>query len=289
MGTLQEELDRCFGEGPALPPVDVHVVAGRRAVRRRRVGSTAVGVAATTVLVASWYAVAPGTPAGSELRGNDPAATTTANPASPTPTANPSAGSVERPWSRGELIRYVDGQLEVRPGVIVHERIENPYGYEPPGLSDALDVTWNGQRQWLMIEKGPRDEGTSSSMSTPSNGWAGFADYVADQVAAGEGPSGWPETFRLDDQGQVVPAPGTQVLNRTDDPRLGPTFAAPGDVTGAAVVTVAGDPGRYFIVWRVIDGVLDVITTPPPDIVGASFDDLLSMARAQYASGEGLR
>jgi hypothetical protein len=42
-------------------------------------------------------------------------------------------------------------------------------------------------------------------------------------------------------------------------------------------------------VWRVIDGQLDVITTHPDDIVGATFDELLSSARARYASGEGLR
>ena len=38
-----------------------------------------------------------------------------------------------------------------------------------------------------------------------------------------------------------------------------------------------------------IDGTLDVITTPPGDIVGATFEELLSGARAPYASGEGLR
>ena len=45
----------------------------------------------------------------------------------------------------------------------------------------------------------------------------------------------------------------------------------------------------YFVVWRVIDSELDVITTPPRDVVGASFDELLSYARGRYASGEGLR
>jgi hypothetical protein len=39
----------------------------------------------------------------------------------------------------------------------------------------------------------------------------------------------------------------------------------------------------------VIDGVLDVITTPPNDVVGATFPELLSYARGQYANGEGLR
>ena len=130
--------------------------------------------------------------------------------------------------------------------------------------------------------------GTSSSSSTPSNGWASFADYVADQVEA-NGESGWPDTFRLDERGQVVPTAGTRVFNRTDDPQLGPDFAPPAATTGAAVVSVAGEEGNYFVVWRVIDGKLDVITTPPDDIVGATFEELLSGARARYASGEGLR
>ncbi len=139
-----------------------------------------------------------------------------------------------------------------------------------------------------MIEKRPMPRGISSSSSTPSNGWASFADYVADQVGV-DGGSGWPDTFELDDRGQVVPTAGTQVFNRTDDPQLGPEFAPPGATTGAAVVSVAGEEGNYFVVWRVIDGTLDVITTPPDDIVGATFEELLSGARAKYASGEGLR
>ncbi len=281
MDKLQEELDRSFGDGPPLPPVDSQVVAGRRALVRRRVARGVAGLAAAAVLATSWYAASPSSPTGSDRLAVDPTS-------SATPSASEATEPTEAPWPRGELIRYVDGELEVRPGVIVHEHIRNPYGFEPPELSDALDVTWRGQRQWLMIEKRPMPRGISSSSSAPSNGWASFADYVADQVDA-DGGSGWPDTFQLDDRDQVVPTAGTRVFNRTDDPQLGPEFAPPGATTGAAVVSVAGEEGSYFVVWRVIDGTLDVITTPPDDIVGATFEELLSGARASYASGEGLR
>lgn len=297
MDALQEKLDRSFGDGPALPPVGIHVTSGRRALMRRRVAGATAGLAAVTVLIAAGYAVSPVATTGSDVRGGDPASTT--SPADPSPTQDSSPDASEAaPWPKdagpgpgpGVLIRYTDGELEVRPGVTVHEHIRNPYGYEPPELSDALDVTWKGERHWLMIENRRMPLGIMSSWSEPSNGWASFADYVADQVSAGTpGPSGWPETFRLDDQGRVVPTPGTQVLNRTDDPRLGATFAPPGDVTGAAVVSVPGREGSYFVVWRVIDGTLDVITTPPSDIVGLTFEELLARAQLQYASGEGLR
>ena len=55
------------------------------------------------------------------------------------------------------------------------------------------------------------------------------------------------------------------------------------------MVRAAEDGVGYFVVWRVIDGELDVITTPPRDVVGATFEQLLTYARGQYANGEGLR
>jgi hypothetical protein len=281
MGTLQDQIERSFGDGPPFPPVEVRVAAGRRALVRRRAATGVAGLAAAALLAIGWYAVSPGEPRGTSGPATNP---TTSD------THGASADPSERPWQRGVLIRYVDGALQVRPGVKVHEHIPNPYSLEPPSRSDALDITWDGHRQWLMIERRPEPQGVSYSSSEPTNGWASFADYVADQVAVGVGgDTGWPQTFELDAEGRVVPTQGTRVFNRTDDPRLGPTFAPPGATTGAAVVTVPGGEASYFVVWRVVDGALDVITTPPDDVVGATFEELLSYARSQYASGEGLR
>jgi hypothetical protein len=277
---ISEELDRSFGDGPPLPPVAVRIAAGRKGLARRRARNGVAGLAAAAALAGGYYVAAPGEASGSGLPAINPPPSVT-----PEPTQQPT----EEQWQRGTLLRYVDGELQIRPGVEVHEHIENPYGFEPPGLSDALDVTWKGQRQWLMIERGPGSRAESTSASTPSNGWASFADYVADQVSSGASGSGWPQTFELDGGGQVVPTPGTRVHNRTDDPQLGPDFAPPGVATGAAVVTVAGEASSYFVVWRVVEGTLDVITTPPDEATGATFEELLAYARSQYASGEGLR
>ena len=277
---LSEALEKSFGDGPPLPPVEARISAGRKGLALRRVRNGVAGLAAVAVVAAGWYVATPGDSSGSGLPATDP---------TPSVTRAPTQEPTDRPWPRGTLIRYVDDKLQIRPGVSVHEHIENPYGFEPPGLSDALDVTWKGQRQWLMIERRPGSQAGSSSASTPSNGWASFADYVADQVSSGGSGSGWPQTFELDGEGHVVPTRGTRVYNRTDDPQLGPDFAPPGAATGAAVVTVAGDDTSYFVVWRVIGGTLDVITTPPDDVTGATFEELLTYARSQYISGEGLR
>ncbi len=55
------------------------------------------------------------------------------------------------------------------------------------------------------------------------------------------------------------------------------------------MVQVDGGPLSLFVVWRIIDGELDVITTPPRDLVGATFEEMLGSARAKYAANEGLR
>jgi hypothetical protein len=211
-------------------------------------------------------------------------------PSSPpvVPDVSPEVTAPGPSWEDDTPVRYYDGALQVRDGVVVHRHLVNPYGYESPYLSDALDLTYQGHRMWLLAEY--RDGDSGYSATAPSNGWASFADWVASQVGAAQpGNGGWPATVRLDAQGDVVAASGARIVQRTDDPRLGSSFAPAGATVGAAVVTVVGDDKSYFVVWRVIDGELDVITTPPRDIVGATFDELLTYARAQYASGEGLR
>ena len=156
-----------------------------------------------------------------------------------------------------------------------------------PERSDALDITFDGRRTWTILEL--RDGRFTYSGSEPSNGWASFADYVADQPGSRTERNGWPDTVRMGAQGTVVAAEGAEILQRTDAPRLGGSFAPPGAPTGAALVRPPGEEQVYFVVWRVVDGTLDVLTTPPWDVVGATFPELLSYARSQYDSGEGLR
>ncbi|WP_309649051.1 hypothetical protein [Nocardioides sp.] len=283
---LTDELERSFGDGPAPRPVDDHLAAGRSALRRRRGLTGAVGAAAGAVALTVVLSVTGGTapPDSAPDVATDP-----------TPTADTTAPvePASAPWT-DEMgpVRYRDGVLEVRPGSVVHERIDNPFAYTPPQASAALDITYDGRRSWVVIElrrRGGKDEVTYSA-SVPSNGWASFADYVAEQVdLTTGGDSGWPETVVLTGSGDVVASPGSEILQRTDDPRLGPAFAAPGEPTGAALVTAAEDGQGYFVVWRIVEGTLEVIYVPPIDVVGATFEELLSYARMQYAGGEGLR
>jgi hypothetical protein len=276
--SIAEELDRAIGHGPGHRPIEERIAAGRRAVRRRRAVGAVASLAVVAALGGSAWALADG---GTRTSGDvDPPIATTTPAAKPAPPA-------EKRWEDDTPIRYLGGELQIRPGVVVHQRIENPYGFQPPKLSVALDLTYQRQRQWILAEHSKNGFGYISSV--PSNGWASFEAWVADQVdGSSGGEDGWPESMRLTDRGQIVAAPGSEVLQRTDDPQLGEAFAPPGTPTGAAVVR-AGDGKSYFVVWRVIDGTLDVITTPPRDVVGATFAEMLTMARNAYAGGEGLR
>jgi hypothetical protein len=270
---IRAEIDRCFGNGPAHPLLEDELQACRQALHRRRVAAAAATAGVLAVAAVSFVVVSSGPPrdTGSEVAIQ--------------PTETSSADVPSPDWVGNDTVRYLDGELQVRPGVTVHEHLENPFGYGEPDRSDGLDLTFRGQRTWVLVEY--RDGESSYSGTVPSNGWASFDAWVDDQVG-GTG-DGWPETVRLTDDFEVVAAPGAEVLQRTDDPQLGDSFAPPGAVTGAAVVRVDGETGSYFVVWRVVDGQLDVITTPPRDVVGATFGELLSYARGKYASGEGLR
>lgn len=271
---LREEIDRSFGDGPAHRPVELRVDAGRRALRRRRVATTTAALGVLAVLGTGYAAVSPGS-SGRAAGG-----------VAVEPT--PSPGQASAPAWRDKMVaRYLDGQLEIREGVTIHEHIADPYGEGSAYPNDALDVTFEGQRQWIILQL--EDDGSSYAVSEPSNGWASFAHYVADQVDGTTGDDGWPDTFRLTDAGKVVPTAGTTVHYSVAYPQLGETFAPAGATTGAAVVTVEGDEQNYFVVWRVVDGELDVITTPPDEVTGTTLQQFLQYARSQYASGEGLR
>ncbi len=264
---LGERIDRSFGDGPDHRRLERRITAGRRALLRRRLAAGAASVAVVAAFGTA-YAVLP---TGTEPRTGEVA---TDPPSSPS--------SV--PWQDDEPVRYRGGELEVRPGVVVHERIDDPFGLEEPRQSVALDLTFEGQRQWVIADAQPDGWGYSSSV--PLDDYASFDDWVAEQ--AGANGDGWPEVLRLTRDGRVVATEGSEVLQRTDDPELGAEFAPAGTATGAAVVRSGDDGVGYFVVWKVVDGELEVSTAVPSEVVGASFDELLSYARGAFRHGEGL-
>ncbi|MFC6345044.1 hypothetical protein ACFP8W_23885, partial [Nocardioides hankookensis] len=183
---IRDRLEHSFGDGPAHPPLEEQLTAGSRALRRRR-GTAAAAACAVVVALGASYAVAtsgssPGT--GSRIANE------------PTPSPSSAASASGPTWEDDTPVRYAEGELQIRAGVVVHEHLENPFGFTPPKLSDALDLTYEGQRMWVLAQRDA--EGYGYTSAAPSNGWASFADWVADQTGnAVPGADGWPATVRL--------------------------------------------------------------------------------------------
>lgn len=261
-----------FGDGPEHRPVERQLAAGRGALRRRRLASAVAGLAVLTVVGTTY-----------SLTGDDRARTHGRVASEPSSSPSATVRPTGEPWEVGQLVRAVDGELEVHPDAQVHQRISDPAG---PG-SLAVDLTFRGSRSWIVALVG--DDGFSSSGTVPVEGTT-FREWA---IAAGAEmlPESPPDTplLRLSPDGQVEAAPGVRILQRTDDPRLGESFAPPGVPTGAALLRPADSDDTWFVEWRVVDGELDVVPLSTRDLVGATFEELLSYARAQNASGEGLR
>ena len=271
---LMEELERALPPGPPLPSAGARLAAGRRALVRRRLAGAVGTLAVVAAVGGTAWAVMPG---------EDPASRGPEIATDPTP---PPAQVTEPAWEDATPVRYLDGEVDVRPGVEVHQHLVNPYELAPPRMSDAFDLTFRGQRQWVILDGGPGSYGLSSTL--PSAEWEDFEAFVGSQAAAQAGDGRWRDALRLAEDGTVVASPGSQVLQRTDDPRLGDAFAPPGTPTGMALVSAAGSREVSVLAWRVVDGELEVFRVPPGDVVGATFEELQSHVRALYADGEGL-
>ncbi len=282
MNDLQDRLDSSFGHGPAHPPLDSLLTAGRRAVRRRRLAAAG---AALTVL-----AIAGGT--GVALAGGHPSAgrppVTHQPTVAPSPTTDrgiSEAPETPPPWQKDEYARILpDGTVQIRPGAVVHDRVDDYLQGAPRwDVSVALDISYQGDRQWLTVEHLANGRGGSSGSTDPSDGWADFRAWVADQGAANgadaPGGDGYPDLVEADATCGFATVAPARMLAET-------TTALPSGFDRAA--HVSQDGGRYLVLCRVIGGRPDVIKIHA-EKHGHTLAELLDYARGKYASGEGVR
>jgi hypothetical protein len=267
---LHESLTRGFGPEPPHRPVTDRLAAGQRAVRRRRLAGAAVTVAVASVVGLGATMVANGNGGGNDQVATDPTSTT--EPA------------VE-PWQEGEVARYSDdGMVEVRPGVKVLHRINDPLG-DPSDFnhSVALALEFRGSETWLILswETDPNGGTSETAAGGPVDGT--FADWVEQAVAANEDNSGGYVEFA--DDGSLVASHGVTILDQRHPVPL-KDFVLAGEPSAAALLQ-GPDGKKWYVVVRDSGG-LDVIATPFRT-GGPDLDAFLDYAREKYASGEGLR
>lgn len=298
----QRELDASFGTTPDAP-VGTYVAAGHRAVRRRRAVSVVAALGAAAVVAGVAWAATP----GSSTRVEAPVATQVPAPSDPEEstdgqTREEQRRSLEELRETGEAeidflggpAALVDGGLALAPGAgPVLERVPNPMGYTPAqGASFAIRVRFEGREQYSLMAVFP--DSSSTTTNDASGDFEGWLDgAVATQGALDEAngvtrQTGEPppdEWLALDPDGQVRSATDrVEVLEVRDGVVLGERFAAGSDRTGVVRLRVDGD--AICAAYRLTGGVLEVI---PGGGRYNSLDGFVAWARAQYASGQGLR
>lgn len=310
------ELDAAVAKGPDQP-VEHFVVAGRRALRRRRAVTGLAGLAATVALGGAVWAVAPD---DGPARSDAPVATQAPSPEEPqrTVTESPSAQATALPPPRTQPTRRLAELPTAERGLVdflgnpaalttrglvlapdttaVLQRVENPMGYTADqGVSLGIRATQAGVERYSLLTAEADGSSTSTSTVDASGDFAGWLDGavrtqrtldVANGVTPAEGTERLPDTWlQLGPDGQVAAGgPGVVLLSNRADVDLGTSFALGAERTGVARLSVDGV--LEYVAYRVIDSRLEVI---PGNGRFDTLQDFIAWARDQYASGEGLR
>jgi hypothetical protein len=275
---LREAFDHGFGPEPVHRPVSERVEAGRRAIRRRRVAGAVVTVATAAVVGLGAVAVL-----GSG--GDSP------SPVAADPTADPT--TVPSGWEdEDELARFdSDGNLEVRPGVTVLERIDSPF---PPSAgvdrSVGLALDDQGDVTWMLMTWNTDDAGYTSKSGVA---WApsedgSFTAWVTEQVRLQTTPTPEDDSagyVEFAGDGSLVSSHGVQVLDQRHPVQL-KDFSLGAEPTAAALLQ-GPDGKKWYVLVRDTDDV-EVIAVPFKT-GGPTLDDFLAYARSKYDEGVGLR
>ena len=308
---IRDEIDHSFGSGPDDGAgVGELLVAGRRALLRRRLSVGAGALATVAVLGGTTWAA---TGVGGDRADDAPVASNpshsshTATPSDP-PSATPStppAAAGSKP-SRA-LYKHVvmdlmlasydeHGRVVVDPRATVVDRVDNPFHLEPPQDSAGVAVRFQGSVWWYAMSYA--GDGSSSSTVT----WAGnsdqpFADWARGQNGIAGPPSSvgdpvMPGITYIDlvqfvgDTEKLEPVEGATILEQRPHISVGDSFAGPNDHTAVAEVRTR-DGEVYYVLARSFDGKPGQYIAVPKAEGGATVDDFLEMARKRYAEGGG--
>jgi hypothetical protein len=299
-----DEIERSFGDGPALLPASAYVQSGRAAVRRRRVAAGAASVAACLVLGGlGWTSLPGGTGPDAGQVANDPSPTNSPStdsvgpdqgePSVPaTPVLAPLATSpadvrLARPGEREEMVGSAavtvlgDGTLIRRAGWTV-ERLEVQRADDRSrvwGIATTRDDGAEGE--WILLTWA--SQGTSSATwNPPGQRFATFDEWLAVTVEEQLGEPGAP-VARARDGALVDVATGTTVIQEVPAPAQA---AAYGPVEDQVAVRLRLADGTEVFAIVGPDG---ATTVDPAVLETPTMAAFLRHLESQGDSGEGLR
>jgi hypothetical protein len=256
---------------PAPLAIDDLLRDGRRARTRRRLTVGAGAVAAALVIGGTAWTLAAG---DSDVATDPPPIA-----GQTTPTAAPVLEG-------GELAGYgPDGELVIRTGWHVTQRIPNPMGSRAPEESVALELTDGTKTYWYLLHRD--SDGYGATSDPAQKGYATFQEWVDDQVGANQ-PDPIGQALDLGPDGRLTSSDdAVRIVDQRVGVDIGLDGWAPEDTT---VAELRLDGVRWFVAARNhVRGGWEL--APPIDTpkAGTTLDSYVDYLRAQYASGEGVR
>ncbi len=276
---LADLLDSSFGAGPdGLPSPAERLTAGRQALRRRHRAGIA-GTTAAVVAVVGLGAALSGAVGGHADADGLPLPLATSG-TSAAPSTGPSQGATlttsERQAALERLSRKAqqqahrveqrqvssafpvsygsNGQLIVKDGWEITQRVEEPMGFQPPEASVGVVATDGEHTRWLLLTHEhaedaqghplPNAFGGSGSADDPGKGYSRFEDWLASMVEL-QGGARTPPLVTVDDEDRVQPGPGAVVVETRPAPAIG-GYTSDGD----RMVEVRRDGRTWFAVVR---------------------------------------
>lgn len=303
-----------FGPEPALRPAHEQVLAGRAALRRRRLALGASGLVAVVAL-GGGYALLGG-PVAEDDATPGPAthATPSPEPSSPAPrepTQSPARSGDVRTASAAEVARRQgrdgietpawydrDQTIVLQPGLRIVKRIDDPLDGRSTvtdGNGDPLPLAGsvalrlerpNGTGYFIELES-TRDGGGGSTWDDIGQAHDTLASWL-DALASTQAGSDDDQPVRLDPDGTLTPlVDGFRVLDQRRVDGLA-DYTSPEETTVVAKVRREdGTPG-YLLAYRLGDGPATYSWSDPvftPD----DLDGFLAHLKVQARDGEGLR
>lgn len=270
---LHDELETAIGHGPALPPPEVRLAAGRTALRRRR-AVLAAGTAGAVAAIVLPVAVLAG---GTSTSGRE------VPPAVPSPSESSRVGPSQPREGAPVDIDRTTRELVVDQGAVVNARVDDVV----PGIvgwSAALDVSQADRRYWVVLAWDETRGDVRYDEAEP--GRTGLAEWSETYLpelerlyAPGRAPS--QRVPGLAWEGDRFVATGaTRVLEQRSPVDLGERFAPDEAVTGAAMVDLDGL--RILVLYRQLPGVRGQLVSRE-DVGDRDLEAALVWASEMYA------
>jgi hypothetical protein len=189
-----------------------------------------------------------------------------------------------------------DGSVVTKPGWEVVDLVEEPSG----SSSVAVDVAKDGQHQWFLWA----GAGSLHVPKAPDRDYASFDEWVTllgPTMLTESGPGGVdgpmpgrerddlvqfaPPELSAPEPGTFLPLHDTQIIEQVPGVDVGASFAAPGDLTGVALVASEGN--RTFVLARMTEGGPAQYIAVNATRVMDTLEKFIEFARARYAEGGG--